>query len=147
MIAVALLGITLQKLEERKEKYMEDPAYLIGRFLSLTDTLHAQYCENVRRGALPPQLLGNALIPTAVADPSKGFARMVHRLRPYQAWAKTEGTGLARWTCAEMGKIAIRLAGNLPESRLSDAQQAQLLLGYLARSQKSNEEGPLENAI
>ena len=123
---------------------MERPEFLIGRFLSLADTLHVEYCKGVRNGDLPPQLLGNALMPTAVSDPVKGFARMRHRLLPYQAWASTRGSALARWACGEMGKIATEIAGNLGTSRLSDAQQAQLLLGYLARTEKTSEEGAQE---
>jgi hypothetical protein len=141
VIAASVLGIALNKSGYRKERFMRDPAFLIGRFLSLADTLHVEYCKGVRNGDLPPLLLGNALMPTAIADPNKGFARMTHRLRPYQAWARTRGSGLARWACAQMGEIASEIAGNLGDSRLRDAQQAQLLLGYLARTEKTNEEG------
>jgi hypothetical protein len=134
VIAASLLGITLNKLGYKKETYMQDPAFLVGRFLSLADTLHAEYSKEVRKD-LPPQLLGNALIPTAIGDPSKGIARM-GRLRVYQAWAKKSGTALARWSCGEMGKIAAEVAAKLPKRRLNDAEQAQLLLGYLARAEK-----------
>jgi hypothetical protein len=140
VIAAGLLGILLRKSRGGKEKGMEDAAFLMGRFLSLADTLHAQYCEHVRKGAQPPQLLGNALIPTAVGDPRKGLARMLHRFRPYQAWARSpKGSGLAKWTCGEMGKIAGEIASQLPDRRLNDAEQAQLLLGYVARTEKSEE--------
>lgn len=60
---------------------MQEPAFLIGRFLSLADTLHAEYSRSVRKGDMPPQLLGNALIPTAISDPNKGLARMLLRIR------------------------------------------------------------------
>jgi hypothetical protein len=142
VVTASVLGITLRKLGDRKEKYMQDPAFLIGRFLSLTDTLHAQYCEAVRKGSMPPQLLGNALLPTAIGDPKKGFARMLLRVRVYQAWARgKDGTGLARWAWAEMGKIANEITDKLPDQRLSESQQAQLLLGYVARTEKASEEG------
>jgi hypothetical protein len=112
---------------------MSQPAFLIGRFLSLADTLHAEYAQEVRKD-LPPQLLGNALIPTAIGDPNKGLARMLRRIQVYQAWARTRGTPLARWSCAEMGKIANELAERLPD-RFTEPDQAQLLLGYLARAE------------
>jgi hypothetical protein len=113
--------------------------------LSLADTLHAEYSKTVRDDT-PPQLLGNALIPTTISDPNKGLARMLQRIRIYQAWARgKKGTGLARWSCGEMGRIADDLAGKLRSGRLNDPQQAQLLLGYLARTErkeeKENEEG------
>ncbi|MCL5744231.1 MAG: hypothetical protein M1541_09955 [Acidobacteria bacterium] len=146
VIAASLLGITLSKLNETKENYMQEPAYLIGRFLSLADTLHAEYSKGVRKGDMPPQLLGNALIPTAISDPNKGLARMLQRIRVYQAWARgKKGTGLARWSCSEMGKIANEVAAKLPGHRFNEAEQAQLLLGYLARAEstqdKVSEEG------
>jgi hypothetical protein len=114
----------------------------MGRFLSLADTLHAQYCEHVRKGDMPPQLLANALIPTAVGDPNKGFGRMPQRFRPYQARARgPKGGGLAKWSGGEMGKIADDIAKRMPDRRLNDREQAQLLLGYVARTEKTIAEG------
>jgi hypothetical protein len=140
VIATSLLGIILFKLGHRKEKYMGEPAFLIGRFLSLADTLHREYCKGARDGGMPPQLLGNALIPTAISDPNKGLARMLQRIRVYQAWAGgKKGTRLARWSCGEMGKIANELAGRLIDRRFNEVEQAQLLLGYLARSGNGQE--------
>ena len=148
-LAASLLGITLMKLEHRKERYMAEAAFLMGRFLSLADTLHVQYCEGVRKsdGAdkddkshIPRQLLGNSMIPAAVQEPHKALARMRQRLCVYQSWAKTRGDGLARWACLEMGKLTPDLAERLPKSgRFNDAEQAQLLLGYLARAEKAGE--------
>lgn len=148
VIAASLLGITLNKLLKRKENYMQEPAFLIGRFLSLADTLHAQYCKVVRKNELPPQLLGNALIPTAIHDPNKALARMLLRIRPYQAWAQRGGkdAGLARWACREMGIIATEVAAKLAGLRFNDEQQAQLLLGYLARTESKDEEKTEEGA-
>jgi hypothetical protein len=140
VIAASLLGITLSKLGHRKEIYMQEAAFQVGRFLSLADTLHAEYSKAVRDD-IPPQLVGNALIPTAISDPNKGLARMLQRIRVYQAWARgKKGTGLARWSCAEMGRIADDLAGKLRSGRLNEPQQAQLLLGYLARAERKKEE-------
>ena len=118
---------------------MAEPGFLLGRFLSLADTLHAEYSKEVRKD-IPPQLLGNALIPTAISSPAKGLARMLERIRVYQAWARKSGTPLGRWSCGEMGKIANEVAPQLPDRRLNEAEQAQLLLGYLARSEKANDD-------
>jgi hypothetical protein len=147
VIAASLLGITLNKLGQPKENYMHEPAFLIGRFLSLADTLHAEYCKVARKNDMPPQLLGNALIPTAIHDANKALARMLLRIRPYQAWAKGKsGTGLARWSCGEMGKIATEVESKLGSVRFNDAQQAQLLLGYLARTEAKEENKTEEGA-
>ncbi|MBK5291613.1 MAG: hypothetical protein JJE04_08065 [Acidobacteriia bacterium] len=154
VVAVSLLGITLNKLGHRKESYMQEPAFLVGRFLSLADTLHAEYSKahshpkdpgEAVRSDLPPQLLGNALIPTAISNLNKGLARTSQRLRVYQAWARgKKGTGLARWSCSEMGKIASELAPQLFNRRLNEAEQAQLLLGYLAREEKKEDKDSAE---
>ncbi len=59
LLAVAVLSISLYKLDSQKENYMSQPAFLIGRMLSLADTLHFEYCKAMRKGQVPPQLLGN----------------------------------------------------------------------------------------
>jgi hypothetical protein len=144
-VAVGVLGVALWKMGIEKERYMSEAAYELGRFLSLVDTLHQQYCLRKRDGQVPPQLLGNGLLATAVRSPRKGLAEMLHRIRVYQAWARTEGTPLARWVLGEMGRITGRLADRLPE-RIDEAGQAQLLLGYLARGDRESEEESEEGA-
>ena len=142
VLVASLLGIELMKVGKRKEEYMQEAAFLMGRFLSLADTLHVQYCKEVRKVDMPPQLLGNSLIPTAIQNPSKGLARMLERIRIYQAWAKTRGTPLARWSCSEMGKVAADLAERLPAGRrFNDAEQAQIVIAMsLARTESSEED-------
>ncbi|MGO9096978.1 MAG: hypothetical protein ACLQGV_17365 [Bryobacteraceae bacterium] len=144
-VAMAVLAIALFRLGIKKEAYMKEAAYELGRFLSLVDTLHRQYCVKVRKNEIPPQLLGNAVLPRTAADPKKGLARILDRIGIYQAWAQTDGTKLARWTLGEMGKLTPTLAEGLPE-RMDDAGKAQLLLGYLARWEKKEgqEEGTEE---
>jgi CRISPR-associated protein (Cas_Csd1) len=142
---VAVLGLALYKLGYRKDVYMADPAFLLGRLLSLVDTLHREYCKEVRGGDIPPQLLGNSLMSTMTNDPRRGLARMRERVRVYQGWAATRGSGLARWSLGEMGKISPDLAQSLPQ-RMNDADQAQFLLGYLARSEKTDKEATAEGA-
>ena len=50
---------------------MDSPPFLIGRLLSFCDQLHERYCQKVREGSIPPQLVGNALMPTALETPRK----------------------------------------------------------------------------
>jgi hypothetical protein len=137
-VAVAVLAIALYRVGIKKEAYVKEAAYELGRFLSLVDTLHREYCVNVRNGQIPPQLLGNALLATTVTNPKKALAEMVNRIRVYRGWAEKAGTGLARWTLGEMGKLTPALAEGLP-GRMDDAGKAQLLLGYLARWEKKEE--------
>lgn len=144
-VAVAVLGLVLYKLGHRKDLYMAEPAFLLGRLLSLVDTLHREYCKEVRGGDIPPQLLGNSLMSTITNDPRRGLARMRERIRVYQGWAATRGSALARWSLGEMGRISTDLAQSLPE-RMNDAAHAQFLLGYLARFEKTENEPVGEGA-
>lgn len=140
--ALPLFGILLHKLNRTKETYMENVPYLIGKFLNLADGLHAVWCRNVRDGQLPPQLLGSSLFASFQLNPVQGFANAGMRIKPYIDWAKTNQTGdiaLSRWFVGEFGRVtaAIEKAG-IP-TRLSDADKAEMLLGYLSSSGKSVE--------
>ena len=73
--AFALLGVALYKLNRKKETYMSQSAFQLGRMLSLADTLHAQYCQAVRGGDLPPQLLGNQHHSMATENPPASLGR------------------------------------------------------------------------
>jgi CRISPR-associated protein (Cas_Csd1) len=142
--AIALLGILLHKLEQNKETYMHEPTTQVGRLLALADSLHLQYCRHVRKGESPSQLIGNALFNTALDQPVFALARLAERLTPYQAWGRTfqsndpkAGVGLVKYFLNEIAACAaaIRLK-QLPE-RMSDADKAKLLLGYLADHAKT----------
>ena len=139
-IALPLMGILLHKLNRTKENYMGNSPYLIGRFLNLADGLHAVWCRNVKeKDPLPPQLLGSSLFASFQLNPVQGFANAGMRIKPYIDWAKTNKTGdaaLSRWFVGEFGRVtaAIEEAG-IP-SRLSDADKAEMLLGYLSSSRK-----------
>ncbi|MDO8753348.1 MAG: hypothetical protein Q7J80_05590, partial [Anaerolineales bacterium] len=128
-------------LECKKGDYMKTAPYLIGRMLSLADQIHYHYCQHVRKGSAPSQLIGNALMATALEEPEKALALYAQRILPYQAWAKTtsgEGAGLAKYFLSELGKACSDVAlVDLPR-RCADADKAQMLLGYLAKTEKSD---------
>lgn len=108
-ILPCVLGLLLYRLTISKEEYMKSAPYLVGRLLSLADQLHFQYCQKVREGGVPPQLMGNALMATALEEPVKALAVYANRILPYQAWAKTvsgESAGLARYFLSELGKVS-----------------------------------------
>jgi len=137
----ALFGLLLDKLGHKKETYMESAPFLVGRLMSLADQLHYHYCMHVRSQQVPPQLLGNALMSTALETPERALALFAQRVLPYQAWAKTysdENAGLIHFFLKELGETASALGQtNLSERQVSDADKAQMLLGYLARSQEN----------
>lgn len=138
LLLPAILGLLLAKLEWNKGDYMKTAPYLIGRMLSLADQIHYHYCQHVRNGSTPTQLIGNALMATALEEPEKALALYAQRILPYQAWARTakgdEGK-LAGWFLSELGKACSEVAlVNIPD-RCANADKAQMMLGYLAKNE------------
>ena len=111
--AVSTLGILLDAIGRRKEMYMSGTAFLVGRLLSLADTLHREYCKHVRGGDIPPQLIGNGLMPAAADNPKDAVDRLRERMMTYKAWAD-KGDGeeyrLAKWAVGQMGQVCQRLS-------------------------------------
>jgi hypothetical protein len=139
--AVALLGILLNALGREKEVYMNDTAFQLGRLLSLADTLHREYCVHVRKGDIPPQLIGNALMPAAADNPEDAVDRLRERMNIYQAWAiKSSGEEyrLAKWAVGQMGEICHVIKRPLP-TKTDQTFRAELFLGFMARPPKENE--------
>ena len=142
----AILGLLLYKLGIEKEVYMKEAPYLVGRMLKLADELHALYCKEVRNGSLPPQLIGNALMAAALDSPTQALAQLALRIVPYLGWARTNSTdvaGLSRYFLKEYGLIESMLGGSALPTRLDDPARAQLLLGYISSSPKT--EAPARN--
>lgn len=143
LLLPSILGLLLYKNGIEKGGFMNSVAYLVGRFLSLADDLHLKYCQYVRKGAAPPQLVGNALMPTALETPEKALSMLSQRILPYQAWAKIvkEGNdiGLVKYLLGQLGEVSDKLKDlNIP-AQCTDADKAQILLGYLARPEKTND--------
>ena len=129
---------------------MASPAFLVGRLLALADGLHFQYCQGVRNGQVPGQLLGNALMATALETPEAALALYGQRILPYQAWARTcKATAKGPETLAKylLGQLAETCSEvsllDLPK-RASDTDKAQLILGYLARTPGNAESKPAD---
>jgi len=142
LILPRILGLLLWKLNLRKGDYMKTPSFLVGRMLSLADQLHLQYCQQVRKGEIPPQLIGNALMPTALNTPVQALSILGDRIRPYWAWAQTvnkgEKVGLAKYLLAQLSGVSTQLAECELPKRTSDADRAVMLLGYLSRPEKES---------
>lgn len=145
---VSVLAIYLYKLGIKKENYMKDTLFNIGRFLSLLDTLHYEYCNNVRGGNIPPQLLGNAHLQIALDNPVTAIDMLGRRVSVYRAWAvkeKGKKAKLAKWTIGEIGKITDMLGEKGLPSSTSSADRAQILLGYLARPEEKADSASVSN--
>jgi hypothetical protein len=163
--AISLLGLTLYAFGSTKDKYMENPAYLAGRFFALADRLHYSYCMVVREGQVPPNLVGNMAMATAMKNPKRAFDVLAERMLVYIAWAstvnpikeshepirqnknakfdksKSDYASFAGAILAEYRNISAELSRQgLPSSK-DGLDKAHLLLGYLASTRTSTREG------
>jgi hypothetical protein len=161
LTVVALYGILLHRLGRNKENYMDGRDYLLGQFLQCADELHLLYCEHVRNGSVPPQLIGNAVLPMALENPAKALEVLCARVPVYVAWLTQRASAKIRdaddgtlRTFAEMneteksavrakslrrrlGELSAELKGKL-DAPVSLSGRAELLLGYLAREPKTD---------
>jgi hypothetical protein len=141
MKAVSALGIFLYSLDHRKEEYMHEAPFLVGRLLALADVLHREHSRQERKAAEPPaQLIGNALMPVARDNPMAAVSRLSDRLPFYKAWAERSGDGLARWAVARIRETATELAGITLPSSTDEAEKALLVLGYISKLSDSGSE-------
>ncbi len=142
-LLLAVLGLLLYKRGERKEKYMENMAYLVGQLLKISDELHTLYCKVVRGGDVPPQLAGSALFAAASERPYQTIAQLSLRMNPYITWAKhyrfkniltnDEESWRARWYLKLYEDAANKLFPVMTDStRFNDFEKAQFFIGYLA---------------
>ncbi len=139
LLMPSILGLLLYKLDIRKENYMNNPPFLVGRMLKLADDLHALYCREVRDNNLPPQLIGNSMMTAALESPIQALAQLALRLKPYYGWAQTfRGNDGGRHFVGLYGEVAAELAKQKLPSRLNDTERAELLLGYLAANPEKN---------
>lgn len=142
LLLPSILGLLLRKLGYMKETIMKEPPYLIGKLLSLADQLHVKYCQEVRKGQVPPQLVGNALMTSAMETPKKALSLFWQRIKPYYAWAQTVQGGdnvrLVKYFLGEMGRVSTALAKMDLPNRSSETDKVAMLLGYLSRSEKLN---------
>lgn len=142
LLLPSILGLLLYKNGIKKGGFMNSSAYLVGRLLSLVDDLHLKYCQQVRKGSIPPQLVGNALMSTALETPERALSMLSQRIPPYQAWAKTlsgdeKDVGLVKYFLKQIGEVSNQLKEVGLSPTCSDTDKAQMLLGYLARSENN----------
>jgi hypothetical protein len=139
-MAISLISILLRRLDIRKENYMIEAPFNIGQFLQLADMLHKEYCVQVRNGGdrkkpLPTQLIGNEMLPIAAENPNEALNRLQERMKIYLGWADTatgDDIGLAKWILARCRETCTKISMNDIPEIFNTAEQAQILLGYLA---------------
>ncbi|MGI6518885.1 MAG: hypothetical protein ACOX4C_08925 [Bacillota bacterium] len=144
----AALGLCLSKLGIERRDYMRSTPFLVGKMLAMADLLHKEYCLDVRKGSIPTQLVGNALMPTALENPQQALARLSDRIYVYKSWVDKsyssnepgEKYALARWAVKQMGLVSQELSERRITTQTNEADKAQMLLGYLSRETRSDKD-------
>ncbi len=154
---LSLAGILLYRAGIRKEKYMKDIPYLLGQLLKVSDELHALYCRVFRDGQLPAQLIGSGLYRSAAESPVSTLGILGIKMSPYITWAKSyrykkEGedgkdSRIAGWLLSLYENIMqdLEAAWKQPNIHFSDAEKAQLFIGYLAKFPRKEDVKPTLN--
>ena len=143
--AAMLMGFLLLELNCRKEYYMQEFAYLYGQMLKISDELHLLYCNVVRNGDIPPQLVGGSLYMSVSEAPIRAMGILSERMIPYINWAKSfqakngqenkDEKRRAGW----LMKLYSENAGQIRDAldryhggRFTDTEKTQFFLGYLS---------------
>ena len=147
---LGIIGLLLYKVGKRKENYMNETAFLLGRFLRIADGLHRCYCDSERKGQYPGEFCGSSLISAMMENPVVALAQFGQRSAPYVRWAqacqKEKYEGLAHWWLNQWQPIADALHATKLSTRLTDAERAELFLGYLSSlPKKEKAQEPTDN--
>jgi hypothetical protein len=143
--ALPLIGILLSRLGHTE--IMNTSITQLGRLLNLMDGLHLQYCDHVRKGRVPAQLIGNSFFNSALTRPLDSFVAANVRLRPYVAWAQTvRVTGpkckllLAKWHLGQINDCIRLIDPDQLPARMSTLDKAQFICGYHIPNKKTETE-------
>ncbi len=138
---IGILGLLLFNLGNKKEDFMKDSAFLLGRCLRVADEIHRLYCEVVRKKQYPSQLCGSSLLVGMMESPSTTLSQLAMRSAPYVKWASAyhddEKGKLVHYWMKQWAIIADQLHTLVWPKRLLPEERAQLFLGYLASFPKS----------
>ena len=154
-----LIGLLLLKQGKRKEQYMLNVPYQLGRFLRVADELHRLYCQVERKRQYPPELCGSSMLSAMAESPARAMDQLLQRATPYIKWAKSPRPKFDDKTQEEMNGLVIywlrkweqivEALGSASEwpTRFSPTEKAELFLGFLAAFHKSEQSPKDENSI
>lgn len=141
---IGILGLLLFNLGNKKEDFMKDSAFLLGRCLRVADEIHRLYCEVVRKKQFPSQLCGSSLLVGMMESPATTLSQLAMRSAPYVKWASAyrddEKGKLVHYWMKQWSVIADQLHTLVWPKRLIPEERAQLFLGYLASFPKSEKD-------
>ncbi|MCL2791106.1 MAG: hypothetical protein FWD79_10740 [Desulfobulbus sp.] len=142
-----ILGLLLFNLGNKKEDFMKESAFLLGRCLRIADEIHRLYCEVERKKKdgkpdIPPELCGSSLLVGMTEFPTMALDQLRIRSMPYIKWAqggrdKEDKGGLVHYWMKHWSAIADQLHVLEWPKRLTPEERAQVFLGYLASFPKS----------
>jgi len=137
-----ILGLLLFFLGEKKEVFMRECAFLLGRCLRVADEIHRLYCEIVRKGEFPSQLCGSSMLVGMMESPATSLSQLAMRSAPYVKWARAyhgeNKPKLVYYWMGQWSEVADQLHQLEWPRRLTPEARAQLFLGYLASFPKSD---------
>ena len=143
-----LYGLLLHKKGIRKEDYMKESIFNLGRLFAVADRLHILYSQDVRQGDIPLRLIGNDQMSLALQNPQEAFVALGKRLmHPYYSWAKrsqdetTPSGKEVGWCLWDITKHTQLLADEVFPEEINDADRAKLILGYLSYGAKGKDSG------
>jgi hypothetical protein len=140
-----LYGLLLHKKGIKKEDYMNEDVFYLGKFFAVADKLHIQYSLDVRSGDVPLRLIGNDHVSLALQNPQEAFISLTKRLNhPYFSWAKrvkpdTMPRQAAKNCIKDIAEITGRLTETQIPNKIDDSEKAKLILGYLSYGAKGDE--------
>jgi hypothetical protein len=140
-----LYGMLLYKKGIRKEDYMKEDVFYLGRFFAVIDKLHIQYSLDVRNGDVPLRLIGNDHVSLALQNPLEAFVSVGRRMEhPYLSWAKrvkpdTVPRQAAKNCLNDIADITGKLTETQIPTEINDDGKAKLILGYLSYGAKEEE--------
>jgi hypothetical protein len=138
----SLYGLFLFKKRIKKEDYMKEDVFYLGRYFAVVDDLYIQYHKDVRSDNVPMSLLGNDHMTLALQNPLEAFVTLSRRLaHPYISWAKRVSTDdkpgqIAKNCIRKIAELTEELSKEQLPTNIGDADKAKLLLGYLSYGAK-----------
>ena len=138
-----ILGLLLFNLGHKKEDFMKEIAFLLGRCLRIADEIHRLYCEVEREKKdgtpdIPPELCGSSLLVSMMEFPIMAFNQLTMRSAPYLKWARggkdkrdkrgRDKSGLVHYWMRHWSAIADQLHTLEWPKRLTSEARAQVFL-------------------
>ncbi len=141
----SLYGLLLFRKGIRKEDYMNEDMFYLGRYFAVVDDLYIQYHKDSSAGKVPMGLLGNDYMKLALQNPLEAFVTLSSRLsHPYLSWAKRVSTDdkpgqIAKNCIRKIGELTEELSKTQLPTNIDDPDKAKLLQGYLSYGAKKDQ--------